>query len=330
MRKFKLLKALGATLTNGWKMLDHWYIFLLYAGVMTCISTIFKKWSYACQTADMHSWCVVYSDSLIKVVLYLVTYYICLCIVFFSFGYDICNTTFKNVKFSNMFRCTKERLKYIGFYFACLIACIAPLSLAFYIIARPAEPVFSTEFVLFLIVFACVAFAMLFIRLISFIGYYINDGKMPSILQLFKATSGRAYVSIVLFSGLLLFVCIFQLRLIGSMTKLNESDTFIMAITTEYIDYIVKLLCFGLFLSSFKAQADLLQQEVQSVEEPSLSVAEDEKIKLEEDTPREKIVKAGKKKSTAKTNKGKKSTTKKSAAVIKKSSTAKKRTTQQK
>ena len=284
MRKFRLSQAIGLTLKNVWKILDYWYVFLLYAGILTLISLLFRRWSYSCLKASPHNWCFVYPNNTIEVYAYLTIYYICVCFIVFSFGYDVYNAAFNHIKFKlkNILAFNKERLKCIGFYFVSITLWMAPVMLAFYIFIRPAIPDFATEFGLFLVVFSCMVFSLLYIRVSAFIGYYLNNLKMPSLSKIFKATSGRAYVSIVLFLVMLLIVCVIQLRTIGSLTKLNEEDTFLMTILAEYIDYVIKLFVFGLFLSSFRAQADLLQQE-------EVSTIDDETSDLSQDNIEEEI-----------------------------------------
>ena len=137
---------------------------------------------------------------------------------------------------------------------------------------------------------------------------------MPSLPKIFRATSGRAYVPIVSFLVLLLIICIIQLRVIGSLTKLNEENTFLLTILAEYIDYVIKLFFLGLFLSFFRAQADLLQQEEE------ISTADDEIPDLSQNSS-EKTVEDQKKASVKR--KAKKTTPKAASKTAKKASTKK-------
>lgn len=322
-KRFKLSLALGKTLSYCWKMLDYWYIFLIYAGILTFISLIFRRWGYSCLGRELPAWCYKYPTSQTEVVLYLTGYYICVSTIIFSFAYDLFSTAYKNTVFKlrNIFIFDRNRIKYIIFSYICLIAFLLPIMLAIYIINRPALPVFELELALFIVVFMCAMFCILFIRLYSFIGYYMSEGKMPSLKDLFHVTGGRAYVAIVLFITVLLISCIGQVRLIGSLTRLNEQDTFLMTVVSEYIDFFVRLFFLGMFLASCRAQYDLIKEEpveteahAKSAEIEGMEPQNDNKVKDDSKTSAKPKKKSVSKKSTAK-----KSVTKKSSSVKKSS-----------
>ena len=262
-RRYKLLNALGKTIALTWKLLDYWYVLLIYAGLLTCVSLIFKRWSYSCLTEQLPSWCYTFSDNPVGLIAYFVAYYTCVCTVIFSFGYDIYKAAFKQepFKIKDIFCFDKPKLKTIGMSFCSIFALIFPIALAVYLINRPAVPIFEIELIFFTIVFSCALLSVLFIRLSSFIGYYMNDGRMPSLIKLFHRTSGKAYVALVSFLVILLIMCISQIRLIGALTNFNEHDLFYTTVVSEYFDYAVKLFFFGLFLASFRAQYELFKQE---------------------------------------------------------------------
>lgn len=322
-KRFKLSLALGKTLSYCWKMLDYWYIFLIYAGILTFISLIFRRWGYSCLGRNLSAWCYKYPASQAEAELYLAGYYICVCTIIFSFAYDLFSTAYKNTvfKLKNIFIFNRNRLKYITFLYICLIAFLLPIMLAIYIISRPALPVFELELALFIVVFMCAMFCILFIRLYSFIGYYMSEGKMPSLRDLFHVTSGRAYVAIVLFITILLISCIGQIRLMGSLTRLNEPDTFLLTAASEYIDFLVRLCFLGLFLASCRAQYDLIQEYPAETEKSAKSDGV-ESIEPQNDNNANGESKTNikpKKKSAIKKSAAKKSTAKKSSSVKKSS-----------
>jgi len=262
-KRFKLFRALGKTISLTWKMLDYWYVLLIYAGLLTGVSLIFRRWGYSCLTKQLPSWCYSFPDSLTGMVTYLSVYYICICAVIFAFGHDIYKASFKGeaFKIKDIFFIDKPKLKTIWMSFCSIFALIFPVVLAVYLINRPAVPVFEIELIFFIIVFSCALFCVLFIRLSSFIGYYMNDGKMPSLMEIFRRTSGKTYVPLVLFLTALLMMCVCQIRLMGALTDLNEQDLFSTTVLSEYIDYMAKLFFFALFLAIFRAQYELLKQE---------------------------------------------------------------------
>lgn len=321
-RKFGLFGALRKTFGLIWRMLDHWYVPFIYAGILTFISLIFRRWSYSCQTADLPAWCVTYPSTMGGIVSYLSVYYIGICAVIFAFGYDIYNVSFKRepFKLKNIISFNKQKIKAMGMLFCSIIALVFPVILAAYLINRPAVPVFEIELIFFTIVFLCALSCVLFIRLSSYIAYYMNDYKMPSLMDIFRHTSGRTYVALVLFLTSMLIMCICQIRLMGALTNLNEHDLFSTTVLSEYIDYVVKLFFFGLYLAVFRAQYELLKEDAGELTEPDIVkepavIANDEAQTADKDATEPKKAKrkkaASKKAASSKTSTKKKSLPKK-------------------
>lgn len=268
VKRFKLFRVLGRTISYSWKMLDQWRVYLLYAVLLTIVSLIFGRWSYSCVQGPK-IWCHSFSGNVWKGLCYLFFYYAVLFTIFFSFGYDLYNGTFKNsvFKIKNLFVCDKNRVKTILFSIACLLIFIVPIFAAVMIIVKPANPVFEIEFLFFVILFCCVILNVIYIRLASFIAMYMNDYKMPSLTAIYEKTKGRTYVSVGAFLILAFFLCLAQLQFIGNFMRMNIADTFTMTLTTEFLDYIIKLIYFSFFLAVFRAQMDLLAEEDASVAE---------------------------------------------------------------
>ena len=149
----------------------------------------------------------------------------------------------------------------------------------------------------------------------------MSEGKMPSLKDLFHVTGGRAYVAIVLFITVLLISCIGQVRLIGSLTRLNEQDTFLMTVVSEYIDFFVRLFFLGMFLASCRAQYDLIKEEpveteahAKSAEIEGMEPQNDDKVKDDSKTAAKPKKKSISKKGTAKKSVTKKSSSKKKSS----------------
>lgn len=311
LKRFSLLRVIGRTIAYSWKMLDQWRMYLFYAGLLTILSLIFGRWSFSC-VQGAKAWCHSFSGNIWKGVGYLFLFYSALFVIFFLFGYDLYNSTFKNTvfKIKNLFVCDKNRLKSILFSVACLLAFIVPVFAAVMIVLKPANPVFEVEFLYFIILFACVIFNVLYIRLASFIARYLNDYKMPSLGAIYEKTKGRAYVSVVSFLILAFFLCLAQLQFIGNFIQMNANDTFVMTLVTEFLDYIIKLIYFSFFLALFRAQMDLLAEEDASVAE----IASEEQ-KMAAESVSEKETRPAKKKTASKAQK--KTTSRKKAGRVK-------------
>lgn len=309
IKRFGLLRVMGRTIAYSWKMLDQWRMYLFYAGVLTVLSLIFGRWSFSC-VREAKAWCHTFSGSIGKGVSYMFFFYTILMFVFFSFGYDLYNSTFKNTvfKIKNIIVYDKNRFKSVLFSVVCLLAFIVPIFAAVMIILKPANPVFEVEFLYFIILFACVVFNVIYIRLASFIAQYLNDYKMPSLKAIYEKTKGRAYVSIASFLVLAFFLCLAQLQFIGNFIQMNANDTFAMTLVTEFLDYIIKLIYYSFFLALFRAQTDLLAEE----DIPVAEIAPEEQKKAAEPVVKNKT-RSSKKKTAAKAQK--KTTTRKKPVV---------------
>lgn len=272
IKKFKLLKVLGRTIQYSWKMLDQWRMYLFYAVLLTVVSLIFGRWSFSCMQ-ETKTWCHTFSESVGKGISYLFFFYTVLLLIFFSFGYDLYNSTFKNTvfKIKNLFVYDKNRLKSVLFSIISLLAFIVPIFVAIMIILKSANPVFEVEFLYFMTLFACVVFNVMYIRLASFIAQYLHNYKMPSFMIIYEKTKGCAYVSVGSFLILAFFLCLAQIQLIGNFMKMNANDTFVMTLVTEFSDYIIKLIYYSFFLALFRAQMDLLMDNDAHVDQPVLA-----------------------------------------------------------
>ena len=261
-KRFKLLRVLGKTILYSWKMLDQWRMYLFYAILLTIISLIFGRWSFSC-IQEPKAWCHSFSGSAGKDISYLLLYYFSILVIFSSFGYDLYNATFKNTVFKirNLLAYDKNRIKSIFFSIGCLMVFVIPIFIAIMIIMKPANPLFEIEFLFFIMLFCCVIFNVMYIRLMSFVAYYLYDYKMPSLKLIYSKTSGQTYVSVTSFLLLAVFLCFTQLQFIGNFLRMNENDTFLMSLTTEFLDYIIKLIYFSFFLAVFSAQKDLLEED---------------------------------------------------------------------
>ena len=260
-RNFTFLKLVGRMIANFSRMLDCWYVFLIYGVFLTLLSMAFGRYSYTCFKNDNASWCFLAEPANNKDVLLVLTYYLLWMILFFFFSYDICRFTLKNsvFKIKDIFIVGKEKIKTLLFWFAVILCLVLPLALASKIILQPAYPDWRIEFLLFCVVFILILLTAMILRLSAFIGHYLTTGQMPLLPKLYKLTISRSYIPIILFLLLLVFLSVGQLYVINYFRHLGA--TFLMAVIGEYADTLYKLLAFGMFLAFFRAQDELLQQD---------------------------------------------------------------------
>lgn len=262
--KIPFWKTTARTLKLCSGIADQWRVMLSYAFVLSIICLVFRRWSYGCMTNTPMFWCG--NDRFVattgKIFEY-VSYFVLTIFVIFAYIHDYYQTAFCQQKFvfSDVFKMTKAKLKSVSFIFALLLMFVIMGGLAYYLIKKPANPNFMIEFLYFLLVFCSFLVPIIMVRLAAFISMFLQNGQLPDLKKLYKDTDGHSYTPISLFF-LWSMICILFLKESGRYLKYfgakseNLASTFLL----EMVGYVVILMCYGIILSVFRAQHEILQE----------------------------------------------------------------------
>lgn len=258
---YSIINLIFTTFSLCKEAIKYWKIPAIYSIFLVFTAIAFSRWTYSCNSDEMEFWCynmpnnkyIVYSSILIYSIIYLY--------LLFSSTYDLYNSMFKNSVFKtkNILKNTKEKIKSSMFLTIFFILLLIPMIIAFKILIKKPNPIWQIEFIYFTIMFIMFFAPLITIRLSSSVAYYFDTLKFPKFIEIFKHTSGKAYVAIFTFLFLILIINIFYMKIMGYMLPFtNSNKSFFISFTAEYIDAFYKIISIFVIFLYFCAQKQIL------------------------------------------------------------------------
>lgn len=256
-------KVLMKTLKYWINTVDRWKVWLSYAFILSLLSLLFQRWSYGCLTDANGFWCDASAIANQQVITIKdIIYHVLMAVIILAYIYDYYQTSFCNQKFTfnNIFIFGKEKIKSMIFFVFVVSLIIAAACVAYFLIRKPANPNWMIEFIYFLIVFVSLLIPLMIFRLSSFISYYLQDGRMPNLLRIYKDTAGRSFTPFILLFLTIILDIILLLKSGAYLKMLNlQFNNFAVVFLSETAGYIVILICYSLIISVCRAQHEILE-----------------------------------------------------------------------
>ncbi len=234
----------------------QWRIFGAYAAVITVIDAVFGNWSYSCRGDEPEFWCVTLPNNKYVVIAAMCIFYLLLTYLICAFATDLHNSLFKNSVFKsrNVFSISKQKLNITVVLAGLFLGAAISLLVAYYIIQRPANPDFEVEFGYFLIVFVLLMIPLMMIRCAACFAYYIDTGHF-ALGKVYNYTSGRSYISVMMFLLLAIVLLIISMNAYGFFNRISfEYNSLTTAVATDFTDNLLKLVIVTAFLLFAQAQ----------------------------------------------------------------------------
>ena len=209
VNKYSIIGVVVRLLTLGGRIFDCWRPIVIYATLITVLSYIFEgaMMLYGAKSAGVlpQNW-LTGSCSAIFLLIY--THLILAFVVdFYAEAFDKEHFVWRRLwlRDAEKWRSELFLLGYVAAY-------ILPFGLAVKLLTQSANPDWRVEFVYFCIVFSVFVLILMLIRLFGAVSRYLQT-KKSAWREVFKQTSGKAYVAVVLFLALLAIVLLSNMRL---------------------------------------------------------------------------------------------------------------------
>lgn len=287
-RHYTFLSVFGSWGQLLVQMTKQWRIFMVYAMIITLMSAVFGRWSYACQFPDLTPWCVTPPGSLYALIAYFIIFYGLIIFLLGAFIIDLYAGMFKNsvFKLQNVLSSGRSKIKMTFTLIKILFSLFVSAFVAVSIIQKPANPNFEIEFCYFLVTFAFFLIPLFMIRCSACFAYYMNTGSF-FVRKVYDTTSGRSYISVMQLLLLIILCLIINIRVIGYFTGVMQTYNYLsVALAVDFADCLFKLTYFAAILMLFQAQyIQMEKDEIQKAEELA-AAAEDTD---EDDVPEENV-----------------------------------------
>ena len=270
-KRFTILSVLDTTISDCWRFLKNWRVWLSYATVLALLGILSGNWSHTCKDSLSISWWCASASSAFGAYARMGVYFLCSIVLCFAFCYDIYQ---QKAGFSAILKFGREKLKFMGFAFGLCALFFSSLAICIWLIFRKANPNWLVEFGFFLVVFAFGTLAVLILRTSASLGVFLQSGKMPDFVKLFKLTSGKFYVVLITFCLLTYAVNLLLMHLMGMLELWNIKKTyFAVALVSEFLSSLLKFFVLGGYAAYFLALKEcLLPEEVEETEQPANDV----------------------------------------------------------
>lgn len=297
------------------QILKVWRVLTGYAVALTLLSAVLSRWSYTCLEISNGFWCHWFSnsDALLfgSTALWNIVAFYLFCLFACDFYANMLNR--RSFKFNDIFSVSKQRLKSVGIFFACLVGFIIPCMILIYILNpmkfpmwHTANPDWRIELIYFTVAFICMAIPLTMMRCGGGIAYFFNEGHIP-FRKVYNFTFSRAYVGIFSFLLLALLCINFQLGIIRYLTRISvDHELLVTAVFTEFCNNFMILFYISLFLLLFQAEYLVLKEKeedllAQTADMPQTTTETQEPEVEAEQTSKKTKKSAKKKKSQRKT-----------------------------
>lgn len=318
--KYGTIRVVGRWLDIIPQILVQWRVFMYYAFVLTIISIVSNRWTYACHGHSGGFWCYWYNGSNIAYICSVLLSFLAIISVFGMFASDFYKglVAYKPLGYKEISAVDKEKIKSGMIFVGATLLFGVLLGIIAYIVNPPelekilnyvlkqwnlppillhgANENWQIEFIFFLIAFICLMIPLLFMRCFAVVAYWFNE-KRASLAQLYEMTFDRAYVGIFCFLLLALLCTVQHLSIINYFNKLIENYNYLtVAFFSEFCNNLLILLYLALFL--LLSQAEYLQLKANQAEVAAITEIISEPEVAEEFSKKEnkKSLKSAKKK----------------------------------
>ena len=313
--KYGTIRVVGRWLDIIPQILVQWRVFMYYAFVLTIISIVSNRWTYACHGHSGGFWCYWYNGSNIAYICSILLSFVAIVWVFGMFSADfykglIAATPLGSKEISAF---NKEKIKSGTIFLTASMILGVLLGIIAYIINPPglekilnyvlkqwnlpsiylhgANENWQIEFIFFLAAFICLMIPLLFMRCFAVVAYWFNEKKV-SFAKLYEITFDRAYVGIFCFLLLSLLCTVQHLSVINYFNKLVENHNYLtVAFFSEFCNNLLILLYLALFL--LLSQAEYLQLKANQAEASAITEAQSA-ILIEKESAKKENKKASK------------------------------------
>ncbi len=278
---------------NTWtRQLVHiaaqWRIFAVYAAVITVISALFGRWSYACQHGISGYWCLSLPANKYLIITCLVVFYALLLYLIGAFITDLHNSLFKNSVFKpkDVLVLSRQKMASARMLLTIMLLAVSCTMAAVYIIRRPANPDFGIEFCWFIAAFMLILVPLLMVRCSACFAYYLNTGRLQ-LRKVFDYTGGRSYISVMLFLLLMIILLMVNLHAIAFFNRMMQNYNYLAtAVVTDFADCLLKLICLAMILAFFDAQYIRMEETAELRETPVVAANENDDEKEADIAPK--------------------------------------------
>lgn len=307
-RKYGMIRVMSRWMDVVPQIFGAWRVLAGYAVVLTVLSAVLGRWSYTCSSGNGGFWCRLSERgdglSIGLAILWLVCAFCFYCL----FARDFYDNILKRRTFrlADIFVVSKQRLKAVGVFLACLLSVFMPCCVLLYILNPMHLPIWHTvnpnwriELIYFTVAFVAALIPLLIMRCAGGVAYYFNEGRIP-FRKLYEATFNRAYVGIFAFLLLSLLCVNLHIGVIRYFSRLAAThNLLITAVATELGNNLAMLFYISLFLALFQAEYLVIkeQEENDETENTSAKLAS-EAQEVEAPKPAGKTKKSAKKKKT--------------------------------
>ncbi len=302
--KYGIIRVVSRWLDLLPQILVSWRVLFGYAAALTVLSAVLSRWSYTCAEKINGYWCFLSENNgewwLGSVLLWTVGAFYLYCLFAGDFYDNILSR--RKFRITDIFAVSKQRLRSVGMFFACLLCMIIPCIILIYILNPMKLPTWHTsnpdwriELIYFTIAFVCMSIPLIIMRCGGGIAYFFNEGHIP-FRKVYDLTFNRTYVGIFSFLLLTLLCVNLQMGVMRYFMKLENSYNLLTtAVVTEFCNNVMLLFYISLFLLLFQAEYLVLKEKeecdkLQIITEPE-----------EKDEPAKEII--GKSKKSAKKKK---------------------------
>jgi len=257
LQQYSIIGVLLKTIKLGSKIFEAWKPLVIYAVPITLLSLLADTFINYCGMAQASEICTYLANPVAfftLVALYVLIYLH----LFLACAVDFYDEAFNNQPFKIQDLLYRSKSKWLSeiYICGCLIFLAVLFGISIKFLLQSANPDWKIELIYFCIIFTCVMFCLLLIRVAAAISIYLNKGQ-SSISVVLQRTAGKAYVAVILFLVLFGFELLSAMR-VGLWLDLIAKNFPILLFVVEYFDIIIKLGFAALMLIFFRAQQELL------------------------------------------------------------------------
>lgn len=294
INKYGAIKVISRWLEIIPQILVQWRVFLYYAFVLTIVSAVSNRWTYACHGHSGGFWCYWYNSNNTAYISSILLSFFTIILVLGMFSFDFYSGLITNtpIKCKKIYAISKEKIKSGMVFLGASIIFIILLGVIAYIINPPgledvlnyilhqwnfshillhgANENWQIELIFFTIAFIGIMIPLLFMRCFAVVAYWFNEKRAP-FTELYEKTFSRAYVGIFCFLLLALLCTVQHLSIINYFNKFVENHNYlIVAFFSEYCNNLLILLYVSLFL--LLSQAEYLQLKVDEADKTNIDI----------------------------------------------------------
>ena len=305
--KYSMIGIMAGTFRLSRQIFAKSQVLLAYALALTICGLLWGYWGYICQTGSSILCYSLTGSPYTSIGLFigvLVFAYLYLTYVVDFYEAAFCKMPFK---INQVWNVSKVKSKAALVVLAYIAVFIVPVAIFAKILMLPANSDWRVEMINFLLIFSLFMAQLFMLRTIASLSIYLQHKKFPSLMQLFRQTTGSGYVSIILFLILFAFSLLFYMVITAKLNGFwQNSNSLLIMLVKMFIDNVLKLFFVAFLITFCRAQHELLLPEDLLAEDAD--TAEQEPEETEEEIAKAPIVTKAKKSKTTKQTSAKKTT----------------------